>query len=92
MSQSYPTFFYLDVAIEEKYYSKPRRLTPVQKAALINAFEKDPYLNIQTSLSLLREEGIPRRTSTNWFCRKRVRQRKQAEKTVQCKYAYMYIF
>ena len=85
MSQSYPTFVYLHSATEDLTFLKPRGFTPVQKAALMNAFEKDPYLNIQTSLSLLIEAGISRRSSTEWFKRQRAKQRKQVEKSVQCK-------
>ena len=87
MPQSYPTFVYLDYAKEEEVSLKSWHFTPVQKAALMNAFEKSPYLSIQTSLSLLREVGIPGRSSCSWFRRQRVKQRKQAKKTVQCKYA-----
>ena len=92
MPQSYPTFVYLDSAIEEKGCQKPWHLNPLQRAALRNAFEKDPYPSIQTSIFLLRELGISRRASSNWFSRQRARVRKgklkKPEKTLQCKHAY----
>ena len=90
MSQSFSMFVYLESTTQGKYYLKPKHFTPIQKAALMKAFEEDPYLSIQTSLSLLREVGIPRRSSSHWFCEQR-KQRVKAQKTVQCKYTYMYM-